>query len=149
VAFEKPKPLIPLSLIREVTERIGVDGDVILPLEERELFDATTDLLAQGVEALAICFLHPYGTALHEERAACLIRERFPGLPVVLSSRILPAFREYERISTTAMAAYLAAMVDRYLGNLERYLNARSSGAYSSCSLRGRSAIIGGARPGG
>jgi len=129
VAFEKPKPLIPLILIREVTERIGVDGDVLLPLDEAQLLDATTELLARGAEALAICFLHSYRTPVHEERAACLIQERFPGVPVVLSSKILPAFREYERTSTTAMAAYLAPMVDRYLGNLERYLNARSSGA--------------------
>jgi len=129
VAFEKPKPLIPLSLIREVTERIGVDGDVIVPLEEQELLDAVADLLARGVEALAICFLHSYRTPVHEERAACLLRERFPELPVVLSSKILPAFREYERTSTTAMAAYLAPMVGRYLGNLERYLDARASGA--------------------
>jgi N-methylhydantoinase A len=129
VAFEKPKPLIPVRLIREVTERIGVDGDVLVPLDEQDLISATTDLLARGIEALAICLLHSYRTPVHEERAACLIRERFPGLPVVLSSKILPAFREYERTSTTAMAAYLAPMVDRYLGNLERYLDARSPGA--------------------
>src|SRR5271154_2605854 len=83
VALEKPKPLIPLSLIREVTERIGVDGDVILALDEQEVLDAANDLLAQGIEALAICFLHSYRTPVHEERAACLIRERFPDLPVV------------------------------------------------------------------
>jgi N-methylhydantoinase A len=129
VAFEKPKPLIPVRMIREVTERIGVDGDVIHPLDEHALLAAAADLLAHGAEALAICFLHSYRTPVHEERAACLIRERFPDVPVVLSSRILPAFREYERSSTTAMAAYLAPMVDRYLGNLERYLNQRSSGA--------------------
>ena len=129
VAFEKPKPLIPLSLIREVTERIGVNGEVLTPLNERELLDATTELLARGAEALAICFLHSYRTPTHEERAAGLIRDAFPGVPVVLSSAILPAFREYERTSTTAMAAYLAPMVDGYLGNLERYLVRRKSNA--------------------
>jgi N-methylhydantoinase A len=129
IAFEKPRPLIPLNLIREVTERIGVNGEVIAPLNEQELLDATAELLARGIEALAICFLHSYRTPVHEERAASLIRDAFPGLPVVLSSTILPAFREYERTSTTAMAAYLAPMVDRYLGNLERYLDTRKSRA--------------------
>jgi N-methylhydantoinase A len=129
VAFSKPQPLIPLNLIREVTERIGVNGEVLTPLNERELLDATAELLARGVEALAICFLHSYRVPIHEERAASLIRGAFPGVPVVLSSAILPAFREYERTSTTAMAAYLAPMVDRYLGNLERYLDTRKSGA--------------------
>jgi len=129
VAFEKPKPLVPPNLIREVTERIDVNGEVIAPLNEAELLDATADLLAQGVEALAICFLHAYRTPAHEERAAKLLRIAFPELPVVLSSAILPAFREYERTSTTAMAAYLTPMVDRYLGNLERYLDRRKSSA--------------------
>ena len=129
VAIDKPVPLIPLNLIREVSERIGVDGDVIMPLEEREVLSAARELLAQGMEALAICFLHSYRAPVHEERAARLIREAFPDLPVVLSSSILPAFREYERTSTTAMAAYLAPLVDRYLGNLERYLSAQSNGA--------------------
>ena len=129
VAFEKPRPLIPLNLIREVTERIGVNGEVIAPLNERELLDATAELLARGVEALAICFLHSYRTPVHEQKAASLVRDAFPGLPVVLSSTILPAFREYERTSTTAMAAYLTPMVDRYLGNLEQYLDTRKSGA--------------------
>jgi N-methylhydantoinase A len=129
VAFEKPKPLIPLNLIREVSERIGVNGEVLTAINERELLDATAELLACGVEALAICFLHSYRAPVHEEKAASLIREAFPGVPVVLSSAILPAFREYERTSTTAMAAYLAPMVDRYLGNLERYLGRRESSA--------------------
>ena len=129
VAFEKPKPLIPLNLIREVTERIGVNGEVLTPLNERELLEAATELLARGVEALAICFLHSYRTPVHEERASGLIRDAFPGVPVVLSSAILPAFREYERTSTTAMAAYLTPMVDGYLGNLERYLDRRKSNA--------------------
>jgi N-methylhydantoinase A len=129
VAFSKPQPLIPMNLIREVTERIDVNGQILTPLNERELLDVTAELLASGVEALAICFLHSYRTAVHEERAACLIRDAFPGVPVVLSSAILPAFREYERTSTTAMAAYLTPMVDRYLGNLEQYLDTRKSGA--------------------
>ena len=129
VAFEKPRPLVPLNLIREVTERIGVNGEVLTPLNERELLEAATELLARGVEALAICFLHSYRTPVHEERAAGLIRDAFPGVPVVLSSAILPAFREYERTSTTAMAAYLTPMVDGYLGNLERYLDRKKSNA--------------------
>ena len=129
VAIEKPRVLVPPNLIREVTERIGVNGSIVVPLDEDEVISATSQLLAQGIEALAICFLHSYRASVHEERAAQLIRDKFAGLPVVLSSSILPAFREYERTSTTAMAAYLTPLVDRYLGNLEQYLRARSSGA--------------------
>ncbi len=129
VAFEKPKPLIPLSLTREVRERIGVNGEIIEPLDEEEVLDAAADLVDRGIQTLAICFLHSYRVPDHEERAAELLHGRFPNLHLVLSSRILPAFREYERSSTTAMAAYLAPLVDRYLGNLECYLKRQSSAA--------------------
>ncbi|HEY7697447.1 MAG TPA: hydantoinase/oxoprolinase family protein, partial [Vicinamibacteria bacterium] len=74
-------------------------------------------------------FLHAYQTPLHEERARARLRERFPDLPVVLSSEVLPTFREYERMSTTVMAAYLAPLVNRYLGNLEAYMKERASRA--------------------
>jgi len=126
VAVEKPKVLVEPNLIQEVSERIDVNGDVLARLDEQQLIAATGELLARGMEALAICFLHSYRASVHEERAAELIRAAFPGLPVVLSSNILPAFREYERTSTTVMAAYLAPLVDRYLANLERYLAERS-----------------------
>jgi N-methylhydantoinase A len=122
VAVEKPVPLVPLSMIREVNERVSVHGDILVPLDEEDLMDAAAGLLSRGVEALAVCFLHSYREPVHEERAARLLRARFPGLPVVLSNQILPAFREYERASTTVMAAYLQPMVDHYLGNLERHL---------------------------
>ena len=129
VAVEKPKTLILPNLIREVSERIDVNGNVLMPLDGQELISGTKELLAQGIEALAICFLHSYQNSVHEDVAARLIREKFPGLPVVRSSTILPAFREYERASTTVMAAYLTPMVEKYLGKLEHYLKTRSSGA--------------------
>jgi N-methylhydantoinase A len=129
VALEKPAPLVPLNLVSEVRERIDVNGQVLVPLDEEELLDVAGRLLARGIESLAICFLHAYQTPLHEERARVRLRERFPDLPVVLSSEVLPTFREYERMSTTVMAAYLAPLVNRYLGNLEAYMKERASRA--------------------
>jgi N-methylhydantoinase A len=125
VACEKPQPLVPLSLIREVRERVSVNGEILEPLDEQQLMHAAGDLLSRGVEALAVCFLHSYREPVHEERAACVLRDSFPKLPIVLSNRILPAFREYERVSTTVMAAYLQPLVDRYLSHLEKYLAER------------------------
>ena len=129
VAFEKPRPLVPLELTFEVGERVDVNGQVLLPLDEDELLRSAEALVARGVEALAICFLHAYRSPAHERRAFARIHQRFPRLPVVLSSEVLPTFREYERMSTTVMAAYLAPLVGRYVENLENYLRKRESRA--------------------
>jgi len=129
VAFEKPRPLVPPELTLEVTERVDVNGRVLTPLDEDELLRAGASLVALGIESLAVCFLHAYRAPVHEQRARARLRERFPSLPVVLSSEVLPTFREYERVSTTVMAAYLLPLIDRYLGNLESYLRERGSRA--------------------
>ena len=129
ISFEKPKPLVPLSLIGEVTERLDVNGRLLAPLDEEELVETAAILVARGIESLAICFLHSYQSSVHEEAARTILSRRFPNLPVVLSSEVLPTFREYERTSTTVTAAYLAPLVNRYLGNLEAYLKERASRA--------------------
>ncbi len=127
VAVIKPEPLVPLSRTVEATERVNAAGEVIAPLDEADLL-ATLDALveAEAPEALAVCLLHAYVNPVHEQRVRALVEDRFSDLPVVLSSDVLPTFREYERTSTTAMAAYLAPLVDRYIGNLERHLEERA-----------------------
>ncbi len=129
LAFEKPAPLVAPSRIAEVTERIAADGRQLVPLDERELSDAAFGLVARGVDALAVCFLHAYKNATHEARAAEILAGLFPDVPVLTSSQVLPTFREYERASTTVMAAYLAPLVGRYLSHLESYLADRAAGA--------------------
>lgn len=126
VASRKPAPIIPLSLTGEVTERITVNGEVQCPLDEAALTAVVDHLVReQRIEALAISFLHAYRNPVHEQRARELIAARFPELPVVLSSDVLPTFREYERASTTAIAAYLSPKIGGYLGHLESYLAGR------------------------
>jgi N-methylhydantoinase A len=78
-------------------------------------------------DALAVCLLHAYANPCHERRVRELVQGSYPDLPVVLSSDVLPTFREYERASTTAMAAYLAPLVGRYVANIERHLSGRNS----------------------
>ena len=130
VVCRKAEPLIPLSRTVEVAERVHASGAVAVALDETELMAAVESLIGDGkAEAIAVCFLHAYQNPDHEQRVRALVRERYPDLPLVLSSDVLPTFREYERASTTAMAAYLAPLVGRYLGNLETYLEERTSGA--------------------
>ena len=123
VAVVKPRPLVPLSRTAEATERVNATGKVIMPLDDAALIESLESLVAaEAPDALAVCLLHAYLNPVHERRVRALVEERFPELPVVLSSDVLPTFREYERASTTAMAAYLAPLADRYVGNLERHL---------------------------
>jgi N-methylhydantoinase A len=130
IVSQTPAPIIPLSRTAEAVERMTVAGEVQTPLDEDALL-STIDLLVreQRIEALAVCLLHAYRNPAHERRARDLIASRYPDLPVVLSSDVLPAIREYERASTTALAAYLSPLVGRYIGHLEAYLAERTAGA--------------------
>ncbi len=123
IACEKPQPLIPLNRSIEVPERLDAHGEVVESLDEASLIDAVEALIErESPEAIAVCLLHSYLNPRHEDRVRVLLAERFPDLPVILSSDVLPTFREYERASTTAMAAYLAPLVGRYIGRLERHM---------------------------
>jgi N-methylhydantoinase A len=127
IACRKPEPLIPLKRSVEVKERLDARGEIVTPLDEAAFLDTLNLLVArEKPEALAICLLHSYRDGTHERRIRELVADRYPDLPVVLSSEVLPTFREYERASTTAMAAYLVPLVGRYLARLEGYLSQKA-----------------------
>jgi N-methylhydantoinase A len=128
--IEKPAPLVPRSRIREVTERIGFDGEVLTPLDEAGLRATIRELAKDGVTALAICFLHAYANPAHERRAAGIAREEAPHVAVSLSSDVSPVIREYERTSTTVVNAYVMTAVRDYLERLERALAGMPGGGY-------------------
>jgi N-methylhydantoinase A len=120
--IEKPAPLVPRSRIREVTERVAFDGEVLVPLDETGLRETVRALAKEGVTSLAICFLHAYASPAHERRAAEIAREVAPGIALSLSSDVSPVIREYERTSTTVVNAYVMTAVRDYLERLERAL---------------------------
>ncbi len=120
--IEKPAPLVPRSRIREVTERTAFDGEVLVPLDEAGLRQTVQALRRDGVESIAICFLHSYANPAHERRAAEIVHEEAPHVAVSLSSEISPVIREYERTSTTVVNAYVMTAVRDYLGRLEEAL---------------------------
>jgi N-methylhydantoinase A len=129
IDFERPPPLVPRRWRREVVERLGPRGEVLMPLD-RESVVAAVDLLArEGVESVAIAFLHAYASDAHERAAAAIVRERAPGLLLTLSSEILPEVREFERTSTAVTNAYVMPVMSRYLGSLETELRALGVGA--------------------
>src|SRR5262249_44161438 len=113
---DKPVPLVPRELRFEAQERLLADGTVLEKLRTAEVA-AAADTLARGesVDAVAICFLYSFLDPTHERAAASVLRERLPGRYVSLSSEISPEFREYERLSTTVLNAYLGPLISRYV----------------------------------
>jgi N-methylhydantoinase A len=120
--FERPVPLVPRSLRREVTERMTARGEIHTPLNREEAAAVVTELVNAGVQSIAVCLLHSYANPLHEEALGEIIASTHPEIYVTLSHRILREYREYERTSTTAVNAYVGPVVARYLGSLRDHL---------------------------
>ena len=125
-----PPPLIPRERCYEVRERLDHRGEVLRPLDEAKLDEALDAMAADDVDSIAVCFLFSYVNAVHERRVKERILER--GIvgedwQVVLSSEVLPEFREYERASTIALEAYVRPIMSRYIGKLEAALPAATS----------------------
>ena len=119
---QKVTPLVPRRLVREIDERLLANGRVYKPLDPTDLERATRELVALGVEAVAICFMHAYKSDRHEREAAAHLRAAFPGLYVTASSEIWPQQREFERATVTVINAHIGDRMDRYFGRLERNL---------------------------
>jgi N-methylhydantoinase A len=123
--IEKPAPLIPRSMIREVDERLLFDGTELRPLDEAQARQVIRDLAAEGVTTLAVCFLHSYVNPAHERRMAEIAAHEAPGMAVSLSCDVAPEFREYERTSTTVVNAYVMSAVKDYVRRLSAELARR------------------------
>jgi len=124
VMYDKPVPLVPQSLTGEVKERVDFRGDVLTSLDEDALRETLRGLAAQGIEALAVCLLFSFLHPRHEARVREIAREEMPGCDISLSSEILPQIREYYRLSTTVINAYLQPILARYVASLDRRLAA-------------------------
>ena len=120
--LEKPTPLVPRRLRFTIPERIDVQGRALIPLDETAVQQLIPTLRAQGVESVAVAFLHAYANPSHERRVRELLGTAWPKLPVSLSSEVSPEIREYDRFSTTCANAYVQPLVDRYLSTLETRL---------------------------
>ncbi len=118
------RPLVPRSRCHEVTERLRVDGAVVMPLDEAGVARIARELADEGIEAVAVCYLHSYANPAHERRSAEIIQAILPDAVVTTSAEVLPEYREYERFSTTALNAYVAPRMRRYIRELHHRLGA-------------------------
>lgn len=122
---KKIDPLVPRSLRIGVRERVLMDGRILLPLSNRDLSRAKNLIRKKKSQSVAVCFLHSYRNSLHERKAAVKLRSL--GLPISLSHRILPEYREYERLSTTVVNAYVAPVIGDHIRELERNLKKQAA----------------------
>lgn len=122
VFFEKPKPLVPRRLRLTIPERVGPGGQVITPLDEDRVRDAAKVFREEGVESVAICFLHSYVNPAHEAKAKEILVEELPGKYVVASHEVDPEYREFERLSTTVVNAALMPVLAKYFAKLDAEL---------------------------
>jgi N-methylhydantoinase A len=114
-----PKMLLTRDRIFEIRERLGPQGEVIEPLVVEDVASAVRRLIADGVEAVAVCFLFAYANPVHEKAAAEVIRAIAPDLYVSLSHEVSPQWREYERTASTVANAYIGPPVSHYLHTVE------------------------------
>lgn len=120
--FHRHRPLVPRHLTREVTERVFASGAVETRLDRSAVEQVARDLAAEGVDAVAVCFLHSYINPDHERAAGEIIRAALPDAYVSLSHEILREYREFERTSTTVVNAYIGPKVGGYVRGLKSKL---------------------------
>jgi N-methylhydantoinase A len=116
---EKPQDLIPPGLKCEVEERILHDGSIKIPLNEQDVRDVVTYFKTRDVSTIAVCTLFSFINPLHERRIKEIILEEYPEAYVSISSDLVSEFREYSRMSTTVLNAYLGPVMKRYVENFQ------------------------------
>jgi N-methylhydantoinase A len=126
IRLPAPPDIVPRRWRLGIRERIGPDGEVLLPLVEDDVRAAARRMKDAGIESVAVCFLNSYVNAAHERRAAEILAEEHPGLAVFLSADVLPRVREFERFSTTIVNASMSPLLRSYLERLMQRL--RESG---------------------
>jgi N-methylhydantoinase A len=122
--YEKPPPIATQSLTREIPERSDFLGNVILPLDRDAVSEAARELKAAGVQSIAVCYLFSFMNPGHEAETRAVIRSEWPDVPISLSSEVLPRLREWSRMSTTLVNAYLEPVLVRYIDRLSKGLDA-------------------------
>lgn len=119
---EKTPPLAPRRLVREINERVRASGEELVSLDLSEVHQAVEELVAAGVQAIGVSFMHSYKNASHEREAVQYIKATFPGIYVCGSTEIWPQQREYERTLVTVINAFIGHRMNEYFTNLSGHV---------------------------
>jgi N-methylhydantoinase A len=125
VIYNKPLPLAPLALTIEADERVGARGEVVRKLNKAKLAKDLRALGKKKIEALTVSLINSFANPDHEQQISKIAAKELPGVPVSLSSEVVPEMQEYERTVTTVANSYVAPRVSRYVRNLHRELKKR------------------------
>ena len=125
IFMDKPEPLVPRPLRREIDERVSARGRVLVPLDTAGVRDIAAEWKPAGIEAVAVGLLHAYAHPAHERAIREILSAELPDATVCLSSEVCPEIREYERFSTTCANAYVRPLMSGYLLRLREGLRAR------------------------
>jgi len=123
IQLPPPEDFIPRHLRLPITERMNYSGEAVKPLDEDSVRAAAKQLKAENVESVAVAFLWSIINPAHEQRVKAILAEEMPGVPVVLSSDVLPMIREWERTTCTILSAYVVPGISRYMVELEQFLH--------------------------
>jgi N-methylhydantoinase A len=122
VIYNKSLPMAPLACTIEADERVSAKGEVVKALDDAALRSSLRSLKVQKIEALTVCLINSFANDSHERRVRKIAQEELPGIPVSLSSDVVPEMQEYERTVTTVANSYVGPRVDRYVKNLKAKL---------------------------
>ena len=124
--YQKPRPVVPRHDTYEIDERIAADGDIVTDLDSEVASTLVRDIFdKEKFDSVAICFLHSYLNSIHERALSDIISALYPGMPITCSSDVAREFREYERASTTTLAAYVQPVVAGYISRFSEELARR------------------------
>jgi N-methylhydantoinase A len=123
---DAPATLIPRRRRFEITERVGADGNIVIPLAENEIDGLIAALKVTRVDAIAVSLMFSFLNPEHERQLGVRLRAELPDVPVYLSSDVLPEIKEFERTSTTAVCAYVGPILASYLARLEQVIRSRA-----------------------
>jgi N-methylhydantoinase A len=116
--YSNVEPLVPRYLRLPVEERIGYNGEVIIPLNRTDVENAVDFMVHEGVEAIGVCFMNAFANSQHEEDVCGIIQQKIPQAYLTISNRLLPSIRFYDRVSTTVLNSYVGPTLKRYLSAL-------------------------------
>lgn len=122
VRYEKPEPFVERHLRLEVDERLNYKGEILSPLNRKDIEECVQYFKSEGVESIAVSYLHSYVNSAHEEETVKIIKELWPEVFVTASSDITKEWREYERTNTAVLNAYVQPAATTYVDKLDREL---------------------------
>ena len=127
--YPNVEPLVERYLRIPVEERIDYNGEVVTPLNLKDVENAVDFMIEEGVEAIGVCFMNAFASSQHEEEVCGIIRQKIPKAYLTISNRLLPSIRFYDRVSTTVLNSYVGPTLERYLSALiAKLLQARYQG---------------------